>query len=131
MIIEVNCFNAIENKCTGMAEYMFSIAIENQTSEFYFTEKIIDCFVTGTIPLYFGCPEIDRFFNPEGIIKFETMEELMSLINDLTPEIYFNKMSAVKENYLIAQRYATPDNLLYEDLRFDNKVLDRFGSMIF
>ncbi|MCH9028858.1 MAG: hypothetical protein IH819_04430, partial [Bacteroidetes bacterium] len=31
----------------------------------YFTEKIVDCFLTWTKPIYFGCPNIKEYF-PEG-----------------------------------------------------------------
>jgi hypothetical protein len=123
-------FNPIENKVVGLGDYMFSIAVENQTSDFYFTEKIIDCFLTGTIPLYYGCPEIDRFFDPEGIIKFKTIDELMFLIESLSQESYIKKFGALRDNFFLAQRYATPDNLLFDDLRFGNHILDRHGQQV-
>ena len=33
---------------------MFSVCIENDVYDTYFTEKILDCFATGTIPIYKG-----------------------------------------------------------------------------
>jgi hypothetical protein len=39
---------------------MFHIAIENTQENNYFTEKIIDCFRTYTIPVYCGCPNISN-----------------------------------------------------------------------
>ena len=47
---------------------MFSIAIENASYETYFTEKLLDCFATGTIPVYYGAPDIGDYFNKDGII---------------------------------------------------------------
>ena len=124
-------FNPLDSKVDGLREYMFSVAVENQISEFYFTEKILDCFLTGTIPLYFGCPSIDRFFDPDGIIKFSSLGELMSIVEWLNPDIYASKARAIETNFHLAKRYATPDNFLYNDLRFNNKTLDRFGKPIF
>jgi hypothetical protein len=40
----------IPNKEVGLKDYMFSFAVENDTYDTYFTEKILDCFATGTIP---------------------------------------------------------------------------------
>ena len=41
--------------------YKFSISIENSTYNHYFTEKILDCFISGTVPIYWGCPSIGNF----------------------------------------------------------------------
>ena len=70
---------------------MFSVAIENGQYETYFTEKLLDCFATGTIPVYLGAPDIGNHFNKDGIIDLS--EEF-----DISDEIYYNKMDAIKEN---------------------------------
>ena len=57
----------IENKLEALQDYQFSIVVENCQRDAYFTEKIIDCFMTGTIPIYWGCPSIDRFFENEPV----------------------------------------------------------------
>lgn len=44
----------VANKADTLVQYMFSFAIENSQVEGYFTEKLIDCFLTGTIPIYWG-----------------------------------------------------------------------------
>ena len=51
-------FKEIEEKEEGLQDYMFSICIENITYDSYFTEKILDCFATGTIPVYKGSKKI-------------------------------------------------------------------------
>ena len=65
-----NGYNHIQNKEKGLDNYMFSIAIENATYDTYFTEKIIDCFATKTIPIYKGTKKVTNFFNKNGIIFF-------------------------------------------------------------
>jgi len=52
----------------GVAPYLFNISIENSKRNNYFTEKLVDCFVTRTVPIYWGCPNISEFFNSEGMI---------------------------------------------------------------
>ena len=61
-------YNEIKSKLTGLKDYMFSIVIENTKKDYYFSEKLIDCFVTGTIPIYWGCPSIGDFFDERGDI---------------------------------------------------------------
>lgn len=84
-------FKEIPNKEDGLCDYMFSVAIENGFYESYYTEKILDCFATGTIPVYKGTPDIGNFFNTDGII--ELREEF-----DVSEELYYNKMDAIIDN---------------------------------
>ena len=44
-----------------------------------FSEKLLDAMAVGTIPVYWGCPEIDKFFDKNGIITFNTIEELKDI----------------------------------------------------
>jgi hypothetical protein len=87
-------FNEIQSKEEGLADYMFSVAIENASYKTYFTEKIQDCFATGTIPIYYGTPDIGKFFNLDGIIILNDDFD----ISTLTPDLYYDKLDAVKEN---------------------------------
>lgn len=83
------------DKSEGLMPYRFHIAIENCKVDKYYTEKITDCFATGTIPVYWGTDKISEDFNPDGIIKLDDNFD----INSLTEELYQSKMSAIKENY--------------------------------
>ena len=58
----------IEDKWDGLAPYEFSIAIENSRHHNYFTEKITDCFLAFTMPVYHGCPDIHRFFDDRSYL---------------------------------------------------------------
>jgi len=64
-------FNPITNKVDGLKDYYFSFAMENATYSNMFTEKITDCFMTGTIPIYYGITNIGDFFNKDGIIMLD------------------------------------------------------------
>jgi len=108
-------YNPIPNKIEGLKDYMFSIAIENCQSDYYFTEKLIDCFVTGTIPIYWGCPSISKFFNVDGILEFNNIEELYDILNKLTPELYDSKKSVIEENYKLSKQYLVADDILYDE----------------
>ena len=84
-------FNEIAEKEEGLCDYMFSVAIENGQYETYFTEKLLDCFATGTIPVYLGAPDIDKHFNMDGVI-------VLSDEFDVSEDIYYSKMDAIKDN---------------------------------
>jgi hypothetical protein len=110
--------NPIASKEQGLASYMFSIAHENASYSGYFTEKVLDCFATGTIPIYWGDPDIGKIFNTDGIIMLDDFN-----LSDLTPELYYSKINAVKENCEIVKR----DFMLVEDYMYDKYLRDDNG----
>jgi hypothetical protein len=110
--------NEIDNKLTGLKDYMFSIVIENSKLDYYFTEKIIDCFMTGTIPIYWGCPSIGKFFNEKGLFTFNTLDELQKILSEINEEVYLNKIEFIKENYELSKKYRVADNLVFEKICF-------------
>jgi hypothetical protein len=75
----------IENKWDGLAPYRYSIAIENSNSPDYWTEKIADCFLSWTIPLYDGCPNIEHYFPADSLIRIDANDQVATLarINEL------------------------------------------------
>jgi hypothetical protein len=85
-------------------EFMFHFAIENCSEEGYFTEKIMDCFMTYSVPIYFGDPTIGNVFLLDGIIKLD-QNNIANQVNSLTPEVYTSKMAAMTENRQRAERY--------------------------
>ena len=48
-----------------LEHYKFSIIIENDIDDFWFTEKILNCFSTKTVPIYVGARKIRELFNKE------------------------------------------------------------------
>lgn len=78
---------------------MFHIAVENSKHNYYFTDKIVDCFCTKTLPIYWGAPKIGDYYNEKGIITFNTEDELVDILNNLTPEDYYSRLEYINENY--------------------------------
>lgn len=103
--------NEIPNKEIGLKDYMFSFAVENDTYDTYFTEKILDCFATGTIPIYMGTEKITEFFNKDGILFFDGSYDISSL----TSELYFSKMDAIKDNFERVKEYSILDDWIYHN----------------
>jgi len=106
-------FNEIPSKLDGLKNYMFSVAIENAVDTNYFTEKLTDCLITGTIPVYYGCPNIGEFFDANGIITFQSVKELHQILDTLTPELYKSKMISIKKNFELVFNYPTDNESLY------------------
>jgi hypothetical protein len=93
-----------ENK-DALFNSQFHIAIENCSIDNYFTEKILDCFISKTIPIYCGCVNIEKYFNDKGIIKFNNINECISECNKLNKDTYKEMLPYVEENYKIALQY--------------------------
>lgn len=120
-------FKEIENKLEGLKDYMFSVAIENSTPTNGFSEKIQDCFLTGTIPIYYGPKNIANYFDMDGILTFSTQEELNSILDSLSEDLYHSKMDAIMNNYRKAHKYPTFNDSLH-DLYFKDLFKQTTGS---
>jgi hypothetical protein len=78
-----------ENKHKTLRNYKFALCIENTEFPGYITEKIFDCILCGTIPVYRGAPDIDNFIPPGVFIdlrKYSSFNELEQYLNNLSPE---------------------------------------------
>ena len=93
-------FAPLEDKWTGLAPYRYSIAIENSAHPDYWTEKITDCFLAGTIPIYFGCPNIADFFPAKSFIPLDVRDNrhaLLQLKDILANDDYEARKAALLE----------------------------------
>lgn len=106
-----NGFNYIEKKEEGLQKYCYSFAFENDDTNSYFSEKILDCFAMKTIPIYKGTRNIQNFFNKDGIIFFDEFK-----FKDLTFENYKNKLKAVNENFDLVREYRIPEDIIYKKI---------------
>ena len=110
-------YNPIKNKIDGLMDYRFSIVIENCKRDYWFTEKLIDCLVTGTIPIYWGCPSIGDFFDIRGFIIIDNIDDLKNVINNISEETYKEKLKYVEHNFIESKKYILPDNLIYKKIK--------------
>ena len=100
-------------------EPMFHVCIENVKHNNWYTEKIGEAFCTKTVPIYWGCPNIGNYYDSRGIITFETEKELVNIVNNLTPELYYEIKPYVDYNYNIALADS-----------FQNKLVTLFEEII-
>lgn len=63
-----NTGGPVKDKMAFDREHKFSIVCENSAHPGYTTEKIVQAFAAGCIPIYWGDPEIARVFNAKAFI---------------------------------------------------------------
>lgn len=74
----------LDDKWDGLAPYRYSLAIENTSKNDYWTEKISDCFLSYTVPMYFGATNISRYFPKNSYIwlPLDEPREALRIIRD-------------------------------------------------
>jgi len=77
---------ASSSKLETTSQYTFMLCFENVVLKGWVTEKIFDCLVTGTIPIYWGATDVDTFVPADCFIDmrhFEGYGELRSYLKSL------------------------------------------------
>ena len=99
-----------------LEKYRFSVIIENDQTDYYFTEKITNCFAAQVIPIYLGAKKIGDFFNPDGIITIseKDLENIDGVLKQCTEAEYERRLPAVLDNYQRVQEYRNMYDYLYE-----------------
>ena len=101
--------NYIEKKEDGLLDYKYSLAIENSCQDYYFTEKIMDCFLCYTVPIYCGCTNISKFFPEKSYIQIDidNPQEALKIIRDtLSNDDYLARLPYLEESRnLIFEKY--------------------------
>jgi len=113
--------NPIDNKEDALSDYMFSVVVENVDDTNYFTEKLIDPLLVGTIPIYWGCPNIGEFIDERGIIKFD-MESFDDIFNSLNEEKYNSMLEYANINLGKAKTFEITDDWIYENIIWPKKL---------
>ena len=102
-----NNVGPIKDKITFLSSYKFSIAMENTEGDGYISEKIIDSFIAGTIPIYYGDYMIDEYINPKAFILIRGEKDMRKKIeyikqidnNDILYKNFF-KINVINNNYI-------------------------------
>lgn len=93
--------NDFQDKWDVLEPYKYSIAIENHVEDDWLTEKIYDCYLAHTLPIYYGCSNIEKYFKKssfELIDLNDLKSSIVSIENILTaPNYYENKLDSIIE----------------------------------
>ncbi len=117
----------IVDKWDGLRDYEFSIAIENTSKADYWTEKISDCFLSYTVPFYFGAPNIRDYFPDNSFIwlPIEEPKRAIRIIEDaLREDEWASRLPALREaRELVLQRYSAHAQLARKIRSERDKIL--------
>jgi len=86
-------------------ESQFHICIENSKQKNLFTEKLIDCLFTKTVPIFYGCDNIGDFFDIRGFYIINNFLDLMNVCNNLTENSYYDKIDYIEKNFKLSINY--------------------------
>jgi len=87
----------VDDKFEAISSCKFNLCLENLRYNGYITEKIIHSFVTGSIPVYLGAPDVDKFIPKDCFVDvrdFKSNEELFDFLKNISQEKaqeYINK----------------------------------------
>lgn len=121
-----NIEDARKGKEEVFSDSMFGVAIENFSHRGFFTEKILDCFLLKTVPIYWGCSNIGKFFDMKGVIEFGNVDDFIYISNKLTIEDYNLRKEAIEKNYQLALQYVNYEqniiNKVEEIFKYNNLI---------
>lgn len=120
---EQKIFGAIETKKEALEKYTFSLAIENCCEPGYFTEKLVDCLIFQTIPIYYGCPNIYDYFDKDVVLTLSdlTLESWHDLWHNLQTHKIQPRTLTKKERMILW--FEKNYNLLYQVARVIDQQL--------
>lgn len=98
-----------------LKDYYFSIILENHIDKRYFTEKLLNCFATGTIPIYLGAQDLSNDFDEDGIIRIDTPESIMDVLDNLTVDDYAKRFNSIVRNFDLVQNYNMIEDYIYDN----------------
>lgn len=76
-------YRSFEDKLEPLKDYKYSICVMNSSADNFFTEVLLDCFRVGTIPIFWGCPNINKYFTSNGMITFQSIEDLDNILGNI------------------------------------------------
>jgi len=93
-------------------DWTHHLAIENCQENGYFTEKLLDCFLSYTVPIYYGDPTIADKFDINGMIIVQSVDEILDVLANLIEDDYLKRMESLDRNFHLAKQHINPDKTL-------------------
>lgn len=90
----------IKHKAEAILPYKYSIAIENNYIEHFWTEKIADIYLGYAFPFYSGGKNIDRYFNPSSFCYLDIDDAQRSaetILQTLEQNLYESRNTVLSE----------------------------------
>lgn len=79
--------------------HKFNICMENRREEYYISEKIINGFKAGTIPVYWGSPNVTKYFHQDRFLELKSdsdidIEAIIRKISCITDDEYMKMVNS-------------------------------------
>ena len=101
----------VKDKIQFLSSYKFSIAMENTSGDGYLSEKIIESFLAGTIPIYYGDYMLEEYINPKSYILIKGIQDL---------DIKIEYIKKIDKNDILYK------DILKEKILFDKSLVEDF-----
>jgi hypothetical protein len=131
-------FNEVEDKWDAVAPYKYHLAFENCSVDDYWTEKLSDAFLGFSYPLYYGCKNIDKYFDKDAmaIIDINDFKGSVEKIEKVMSENYYEKHydKIIEARDLLLNKYnvfaliselLSEKSFTTEELRRENMMLKK------
>lgn len=105
-----------QTKYKVLQDYCFSIVTETCRENNLFTEWLLDCFAFGTIPIFWGAPNIGEFFDYHGVLSFETVDQLEKILEWIEPKHWKNRLFPIYSNLIRLADYAITEDWIYQNV---------------
>ena len=112
----INYRGALEHKFKYKVqnEYKFNFIIENAVVDNYLSEKILDTFVSLSVPVYFGSPVVEKYIQKSCFINikdFKNNDDLIEYLENMDEKTY-NKYieNILKYRDEIFEKFSTKNN---------------------
>ena len=114
---------------TIYGKHPFSVVIENHIDDYWFTEKICNCFANYCIPIYYGARKITDFFLSDGIIQCNSIEEVKIAVNYILTHArdeYFLRYNAANKNHERVKKYKNFETWFFRQY---GELLEEMGGI--
>lgn len=110
----------VSNKMDFLRNYKFTMAFENASYPGYTTEKIVQPMLAGSIPIYWGNPEITRDFSDKSFINVHTYKNLEKVVDRI---IEIDNDDNLYQSYLSAYKFVDNVFPLELNMRYIGEIL--------
>lgn len=93
-------FRPFDDKWDVLRPYKYHIAIENSSERYYWTEKISDCYLAETFPIYHGCTNLDDYFRRDAYVPIDIRQPgqaIRTIEQTIRDHRYETSAAALKE----------------------------------
>ena len=117
-----NVGGPVKDKLGFQSTHKFAIAFENSSSSGYTTEKLVHAFAAGTVPVYWGDPDVDKVFNTDAFIvckdNSETsfrsvLDRMIELDNDDDKYLDMIRKPAFRDDYSVDDELKKMEDFLH------------------